>query len=586
VTTARTVLSLAGLLGGLALSGLQVRLAERSVAFQTLSREAPQAASFLRLFLILPFPPALAVVGLAVATYAEVKGWISRSPSKRSPLPRYPYDAAVTRLVLGELQNPDGTRSAKPRFLCLPEKGMYGGIFVCGATGSSKTKGAHNPFLAQLIRMHASDPSRKLAGLVIDAKGTDSDFVLEQCRLAGRKDDYYEISLRSGVRYNPLARADLSAPALGGHVGDVIANYEGQTVNDPFWREAAKDLATKVIQLIRLAEGREPTMVDLYKVSTSTDLFKAWLDAAEARVKGGKGDKRELASVRFWYEAKLASMDPRLRGSIAAGLNGLCALFDVPAIEKVFCPPAGEETFRGFQDALAHGLVVALRVPRSDLKNVAEVVATLTKLNFQDAVLGRLARDTEAPAEDRPVFFVADEYDAIITQPADGIYLSKCREARACNVILTQSHESIVAKLRNEHVAEQLLGQLRTKIWLCAEDHYTARKAADLCGEVERPKESHARSESLRQGAYSYLDGKIVSGGPADVGESRTISLRREHRFNTWSFLSLRVNQAIAKVFDGIRVLEPTYLYLKPIFGDPNISWFDTPAEEGGGLEP
>jgi hypothetical protein len=89
----------------------------------------------------------------------------------------------------------------------------------------------------------------------------------------------------------------------------------------------------------------------------------------------------------------------------------------------------------------------------------------------------------------------------------------------------------------------------------------------------------------LRQGAYSYLDGKIVSGGPADVGESRTISLRREHRFNTWSFLSLRVNQAIAKVFDGIRVLEPTYLYLKPIFGDPNRSWFETPADEGGGLE-
>jgi TraM recognition site of TraD and TraG len=574
-----------GLLVGCLVSAAGNARLTGDAGYITLAKQSRAAATYLRLFVLLPFPPALALLGVALATYAEVRGWISRNPGLDVPLPPYPFDATEMKLVLGEVHGTDGSRSACPRFLCLPEKGMYGGIFVCGATGSSKTKGAHNPYLAQLIRLRADDPARKLAGLVIDAKGTDSDFVLEQCRMAGREPDYHEISLRSGIRYNPLARPDLSAPALGGHIGDVIANYEGQSVNDPFWREAAKDLATKVIQLIRLAEGREPTMVDLYKVSTSPDLFKAWLDAAEARVKSGHGDKRELTSVRFWFDAKLAAMDPRLRGSIAAGLNGLCALFDVPEIERVFCPPAGEENFRGFHEALAKGLVVSLRVPRSDLKNVAEVVATLTKLNFQDAVLGRLSSGAEAPAEARPVFFVADEYDAIITQPADGIYLSKCREARACNVILTQSHESIVAKLRNEHVAEQLLGQLRTKIWLCAEDHYTARKAADLCGEVERPKESHARSESLRQGAYSYLDGKIVSGGPADVGESRTISLRREHRFNTWSFLSLRVNQAIAKVFDGIRVLEPTYLYLKPIFGDPNRSWFETPADEGGGLE-
>jgi hypothetical protein len=42
-----------------------------------------------------------------------------------------------------------------------------------------------------------------------------------------------------------------------------------------------------------------------------------------------------------------------------------------------------------------------------------------------------------------------------------------------------------VAKVKNEHVAAQLIANLRAKIWRCAEDDYTARQAAGLCGEIE-----------------------------------------------------------------------------------------------------
>ncbi|NKB16065.1 MAG: hypothetical protein HC774_02840 [Sphingomonadales bacterium] len=52
-------------------------------------------------------------------------------------------------------------------------------------------------------------------------------------------------------------------------------------------------------------------------------------------------------------------------------------------------------------------------------------------------------------------------------------------------MIATQTYESFVAKLKNEHVAAQLIANLRTKIWLCAEDNYTARQAADLDHHVQ-----------------------------------------------------------------------------------------------------
>ena len=124
----------------------------------------------------------------------------------------------------------------------------------------------------------------------------------------------------------------------------------------------------------------------------------------------------------------------------------------------------------------------------------------MTKLNFFDAVLNRLARAEHGSGDvGRGVFFVADEYDGYTTQPGDGDFFSKCREAKCCAVIATQTYESFVAKLKNEHVAAQLLANLRTKIWLCAEDNYTARQAADLCGEIERRKVSRSRNETAKR---------------------------------------------------------------------------------------
>jgi hypothetical protein len=172
-----------------------------------------------------------------------------------------------------------------------------------------------------------------------------------------------------------------------------------------------------------------------------------------------------------------------------------------------------------------------------------------------------------------------------VTQPADGHFLAKCREAKACSILATQSLESLVSQLRNEHVTAQLLANLRTKIWLCAEDNYTARQAADLCGEVEREKLSRGRNESARA-AFSFLDGKLLSAERHQVGESTTVSPRREHLFPPRAFTSLCLNQAIVKAFDGERVLEPWHVYLKPFHQDPNVSWFVQPSRGGLRLLP
>lgn len=574
---------LLGLVGGLWVSRIEIGRLVGSPAWQSLRDKAPSSASFVRAFVGLPFPLTFAIMGLSLVRLTEVQNWLRPEKPARKPLPPYPFDPKKTQLILGEVHQQDGSRCDEPRWMIQPRKGMYGSMLVTGATGSSKTQGTR-PYLKQLIWLHADDPERKLGGFVIDSKGRDADFVREECEKAGRAGDYFEIGLRSGLRCNPLLRPDLTAPALGGLVGEMIANVQGEAgAEGPFWRDQARDLATYVMWLIRLAEGREPTLADLYQIATSPGHFESWMTQAEQRARAGKAPFEEVEAVRFWYQAKIVGLDEKLRTSIAAGLNGVLSMFVVPEIRKAFCAGPGEEHFRNFDDAIEKGQICVLRVPHEELKTVAEVVGTLMKLNWFGAVLNRLPRADGVEVPGRDVFFFVDEYDVVLSMPADGTYLSKSREAKAVNLLLTQSWESIVGKVKNEHVAGILFSNCRTKLWLTAADNFTARQAADLCGEVDRPKESLNRSETVRNAAFSYADGKIIGADPAEVGESRTISLHREHLFPPRCFTRLQVNQAIVMMFDGIKVHEPTYLYLKAAHHNPNVSWFDIPERDGGG---
>ena len=174
---------------------------------------------------------------------------------------------------------------------------MYTGVLITGATGSAKASAAQYPFTAQLIHLHADDPARKMGGLIIDAKGNYADFVRDQCALAGRLGDYYEVSLTSGVRWNIVGRPDLNAAALGGHIADMIENVQGTSLADPFWHQEAKDLASQVIRVLRLAEGREPTMATLYRAATSYEAFEDYVKLAEKRVSTSE-QHDELASIQ------------------------------------------------------------------------------------------------------------------------------------------------------------------------------------------------------------------------------------------------------------------------------------------------
>jgi hypothetical protein len=506
----------------------------------------------------------------------EMQAWARLRPRLRGILPPYPAEGTETQLVLGEAHEQDGRRSDAPWWFTLPEGGMYMGVVVVGATGAGKTHSALGPYLRQLIRLHRKDPARCLGGLVIDAKGNMAADVERLCVEAGRGEDFYRISMPS-ARMNILNRPDLSAAALAGHIGTVLENVEGASSADPFWDSAARELATQALRLIRLSRRRAPTMADLYRVSASNKAFKQELASCRAALQEvTDAELAELESLEYWQEYSLKPRDGKTQASIVATLSRFTSLFDELGVRQCFCATGADETFPGFDTLIEAGKIVVLSLPQTLLKHVSVIVATMTKLNFQDAVLRRLALAETTNAElGRGVFFVADEYDQYVSR-SDPTFLSKCREARACNVIAVQSHAMLEKRLPGRGEVDALLANLRTKIYLAVADNGTAEAAAKLAGRREQPKQVRAVTESSKHASFSLVDRGVLAEG--DASSSATITTTKEDKFvfPPWVFTSLRRFQAVVMAFDGKTALPPWVVYLKPLHLDPNLSYFDT----------
>ena len=177
-------------------------------------------------------------------------------PSRRRPevpvLPPYPdvKDRKAPFLVIGEIH--DSKRPVPveaPRWLVIPERGLYTGVIVFGAIGTGKTSGCMYPFAEQLLGYRAAEREKRIGGLVLEVKG---DFchkiktILTNCR---REDDYLEISFDSPFRYNPLYN-DLDAYALAYGIATLLNNLYGKG-KEPFWQQAYTNLVKFIILCIR-----------------------------------------------------------------------------------------------------------------------------------------------------------------------------------------------------------------------------------------------------------------------------------------------------------------------------------------------
>ncbi len=179
-----------------------------------------------------------------------------RRSAKPQPLP--PYPALESRnqlsLVIGEIHNPRLPIPAEnPSWLVIPERGLFTGTMMIGATGSGKTAGGMYPFTDQLLGYRAADAGAKASALVLEVKGDFCGKLKEILLKRGRVGDYIEIGLDSEWAYNPLYN-DLEGYALAYGIASLLNNLFGKG-KEPFWQQAYTNLVKFIIILHQVGFG-------------------------------------------------------------------------------------------------------------------------------------------------------------------------------------------------------------------------------------------------------------------------------------------------------------------------------------------
>lgn len=360
-------------------------------------------------------------------------------------LPEYPDPRSRRNLflVIGEVHHQlKPGPSPNPKWLGIPELGLFTGINVFGATGSAKTQGFILPAMRQLFAYRAKDPLQKLSGIVLEVKGDlcrQLKRVLEWC---GRQNDYVEVSLDGDIRYNPLNN-DLDPYAQAYNIAAIITSIWGKG-KEPFWQQSYTDLVRYVIILHRVRDNYV-TLVDIFRTVISAgkleemliecgrrstpskfiglrkadylkyestlqpfgfvwndsagQLITLWTEELESLI-CKRTDvnvslyKRKLEdqamrdrwqSVHYWYWEHWKFFRSEVKTSIVQGIEIFLSLFETdPQVRRVFCPP--KELYEGKPSTSdPTGVVMS---PFDDLIEYGKIVG----LNFPVALNPVLAK--------------------------------------------------------------------------------------------------------------------------------------------------------------------------------------------------
>ena len=322
------------------------------------------------------------------------------------PLPLYPdlAERELLFLVVGELHHSKRPEPAEdPRWLTIPDRGLYTGVAIFGAIGSGKTSCCMHPFAEQILSYQSQQPEKRPAGLVLEVKGDFCHKVRKILKKHGREQDYLEVSLDCPYRYNPLHN-DLEAYALAYGIASLLNNLFGRG-KEPFWQQAYTNLVKFIILLhkvnydyvtlfdiyecainpdkleMKIKEGERLYQTEEYVLVTDSEYmahhreltrFPFQRDSATDEMKsaisadllrhldqnhlpyslvtetGGnpatspdQARKRaQLEAVKRWFYHDWRRIEPKLRTSIVEGISVFLSLFDDnPSVKATFCPP-------------------------------------------------------------------------------------------------------------------------------------------------------------------------------------------------------------------------------------------------------
>ena len=359
-------------------------------------------------------------------------------------------------------------------------------IVTIGGIGSGKTTRVMQPVLVQLFQQDCG-------GLIFDVKG---DFKSAVYKLAEEhKREVITIGVhQKGVNLLKGLSPEMSASFLKSAF--FLAGIGGA---DRFWIDTATELCKNSLGVLSFVPGAY-SLEALYRYlffETERDTL-----TAEANERLSELDQRQtrlLLSYMKYHEAVFSSFDDKVKQGVLATVAQVLSPFQHPDLVDAFC--TNHEEAINMENVL-NGDIYLVDLPLATWGLGGKAVYTFIKLRFFNVLQARSSR--EDLNRERPVFFMCDEYQDVISANKAGLsdlnFWDKSRSAKCIGIISAQSISSFRSAVGDRVLADTVLQNFRQKICFRTEDLETVNYMNQLSGRVEVQRVSESRSVGTSSG--------------------------------------------------------------------------------------
>lgn len=393
--------------------------------------------------------------------------------------------------TLAERDHPTNLAPGQKIYLNLPDACQN--IVAFGGIGSGKTTRMIQPILNQLLQQDAG-------GLIFDIKGDFKNAVYSLTKLHSRTIKTIGIK-QNGINLLKGLTPDMSASFLKS------AFYlAGGGSGDSFWIESATQLCKSALGILYFTPSAY-TLEGLYHFLFTESIRNEILKHIENQPLTSE-EKRRLDSYQMYYRDVYGNYEPKVQQSILATVAQVLSPFQDPALVDAFCQESPDNA--RIEDVL-EGTIFLVDLPLAIWGLGAKAVYTFIKLRFFNVMQSR--PNMPEMNQDRPAFFMCDEYQEIISASKSGIsdlnFWDKSRSAKCIGIISTQSVNSFRAAIGDKTLADTILQNFRgAKICFRTEDPETINFLNSIGGKIEVQRTSTTEGTSDMGGSSS---GETVS---------------------------------------------------------------------------
>lgn len=330
--------------------------------------------------------------------------------------------------------------------------------------------------------------------------------------------------LNNGLTYNLIAAnvASTEAAARISAVAELMGNSMGG--DNAYWKMAAHKHMSNCIELKRQVDGdtgTECSVNDIQIFTTNESTLNSYVVKLGAVVKLKEqqgitvGELQTLRNLENYFTGEWRTLDQKTKSNIISCVTNLFG--DIPGnpqLIKTFCQPSR----LSFESCMNEGKVYVLVL--NAFPSARKLVGTCMKLDFQQTVLKRM---TAAPLNaDRFLMYLADENQFFFTTAGSGgdgdeDFMSIAREARICNILVTQSVSSYLAVVDKENKINAMLQCAGNRIFFMNADDKTNKFAEATAGQILVDKLTRSGADLKLSSPFGDSKSGSVSSTPEKV---------------------------------------------------------------------